>query len=367
MTQEELDNAKLEIERHRLELERERWATEVQLRERELEIKSAEQRSRNTEIELKRQDQSRAGWWNPLVVAIFAAAIAAGGNAVVTIVNGVQQRNIEDQKSEQARILEMIKTGDAEKAAGNLQFLLDAGLIDNPERAQKVKAFLAARQPGTGPALPGGSIVGGIVGTDDAVDVNTLSSREGVRVASRSVGRLKVMLENIESVCTAFLVANDLALTAGDCTKGATSAVLELSDSGSSLQYPVQLPPIEEVLGPSGSFSLLRVSGKPGERWGTLPLSAHAPTIGEKLATVYFRGDATRKLAVSSLDCQIVRIEERLFHHGCDTGAGSSGAPVLSRDGLHVLGLHYSRSPFGGEAARADVILEAIKVHLEAK
>jgi V8-like Glu-specific endopeptidase len=56
-----------------------------------------------------------------------------------------------------------------------------------------------------------------------------------------------------------------------------------------------------------------------------------------------------------------------LFHHGCDTGAGSSGAPVLSRDGLHVLGLHYSRSPFGGEAARADVILEAIKVHLEAK
>jgi hypothetical protein len=173
MTQEELDNSKLEIERHRLELERERWATEVQLRERELEIKSAEQRSRNTEIELKRQDQSRAGWWNPLVVAIFAAAIAAGGNAVVTIVNGVQQRNIEDQKSEQARILEMIKTGDAEKAAGNLQFLLDAGLIDNPERAQKVKAFLAARQPGTGPALPGGSIVGGIVGTDDAVDVNT--------------------------------------------------------------------------------------------------------------------------------------------------------------------------------------------------
>ena len=32
-------------------------------------------------------------------------------------------------RAEQARVLEMIKTGDADKAAGNLGFLLDAGLI----------------------------------------------------------------------------------------------------------------------------------------------------------------------------------------------------------------------------------------------
>jgi hypothetical protein len=271
MSEEKPAGNNFELERYRIELERERWAGEYSLRERELEIKSAEQRSRDAEIELKREDQNRAGWWNPLVVAIFAAAIAAAGNAIVTIVNGVQQRNIEDQKSEQARILEMIKTGDVERAAENLQFLLDSGLIDNPVRAEKVKAYLSARKPGTGAALPvGAGITPGILGPDDAVSVGALPRQEGVRAASRSVGRLRVTIDNRNSECTAFLVANDLALTAGHCTEGATSATLQFSEGNTKADYVVQLPPAVEIAGRTGiSFSLLQ--GKTG----ALCLSAH--------------------------------------------------------------------------------------------
>jgi hypothetical protein len=89
-----------------------------------------------------------------LVVAILGAAIAAGGNAVVSLINGMQQHSIENQKSEQARILEMIRTGDTEKAATNLQFLLDSGLMQGSDTAQRLKVFLANRKPGTGPSLP---------------------------------------------------------------------------------------------------------------------------------------------------------------------------------------------------------------------
>ena len=355
MTQTEVDDAKVQLERQRLELERDKWATEFLLRTQELEIKFAEQRGKKAELDLKRRDQSRAGWWNPLVVAIFAAAIAATGNAVVSIVNGVQQRSIEDQKSEQTRILEMIKTGDTEKAAANLRFLLEAGLIDNAARAGKVKAFLDARQPGTGPALPSGPIVGGIVGADDAIDVSSLPDSSPVRIASRSVGRLKIMLQQgVESACTAFLIGKDLALTAGHCSKGVSSAVLELSDAGSTLQYPVQLPPLLEVSAPSANFSLLRLSGTPGDRFGSLVLTTEAPKVGEQLAIVYFRGDTTRKLAVIAPDCRVLRTEDQFFHHGCDTGAGSSGAPVFTRDARYVVGLHYGRGRLGGEAARSE-------------
>jgi hypothetical protein len=89
-----------------------------------------------------------------LVVAILAATAAAVGNAVVAVVNGGQQVALEDSKAESARILEMTKTGDTEAAARNLDFLLHAGLIANPDRVKKVTAFLANRAPGAGPSLP---------------------------------------------------------------------------------------------------------------------------------------------------------------------------------------------------------------------
>jgi hypothetical protein len=67
------------------------------------------------------------------VVAIFAAALAALGNTVVTVVNGALQRQLEankrdaeraleENKAESSRVFEMIKTGDTETAAKNLSF-----------------------------------------------------------------------------------------------------------------------------------------------------------------------------------------------------------------------------------------------------
>jgi hypothetical protein len=148
-----------------LQFEREKWQGDMEMRRRELALKEREQSNKDAEIELKRAEQASSKWRNPLVVAIFAAAVAAGGNAVVAVVNGSLQRDLEsskrdaeivleNSKAESTRILEMIKTGDTEKAAGNLEFLLKSGLIVEPMRAAKLTAFLADRKPGAGPSLP---------------------------------------------------------------------------------------------------------------------------------------------------------------------------------------------------------------------
>ncbi|HXO73309.1 MAG TPA: hypothetical protein VN838_30500 [Bradyrhizobium sp.] len=70
------------------------------------------------------------------------------------MVNGTQQVSLENSKAESTRILEMIKTGNSEAAARNLDFLLRSGLITDPERVDKVAAFLRNLPPGAGPSLP---------------------------------------------------------------------------------------------------------------------------------------------------------------------------------------------------------------------
>ena len=132
------------------EFEREKWRVDVSFREREL--------------ALKERDSARARWSNPLALAIFAAAVAAAGNAGVAWLNGREQRaveslrasqtlELEERKAEASRILEIIKTADPDKAANNLQFLIDTGLIINPSRLVEMKTYLANRKPGQGPTV----------------------------------------------------------------------------------------------------------------------------------------------------------------------------------------------------------------------
>jgi hypothetical protein len=49
----------------------------------------------------------------------------------------------------------MIKTNDPDKAAENLKFLVESGLIADDILNVKIRKFLADRKPGTGPFLTG--------------------------------------------------------------------------------------------------------------------------------------------------------------------------------------------------------------------
>ncbi|MFK7871443.1 MAG: hypothetical protein AB8B58_19680 [Roseobacter sp.] len=139
-------------------LSEEQWAFECRMREREMALQE-----RKLEHEM-RSGNKREGWFNPLVVAVLAAAVAAGGNAYVTKIEGEQSRILEAQLAEQRRALEttraefariqgMLETGDPDTAAENLRFLVEVGLVSDETMRDRLTNFLEKRTPGEGPAL----------------------------------------------------------------------------------------------------------------------------------------------------------------------------------------------------------------------
>src|ERR1700733_3809796 len=124
-----------EVDQSLAEFEREKWRDEVRLRREEYELKVRDQINKDAELALRKEEQKQSRWSSPLTVAILAASVAGMGNAIVAAVSGVEQRDIErvradssqrlaETQAESGRILEVIKTGDPDKSAANLQCLL---------------------------------------------------------------------------------------------------------------------------------------------------------------------------------------------------------------------------------------------------
>jgi hypothetical protein len=135
------------------QFERDKWKAEQEFRQRELAFKAREQDNRDQEVILKRKEQALSRWNTPLVLAIIAATVAGITNIVVAGYNGSVEHRADVEKSESARILQMIKTGDLKRATQNLKFLVDTGLVIDTDRVTKIREYLVAH-PDDGPVLP---------------------------------------------------------------------------------------------------------------------------------------------------------------------------------------------------------------------
>src|ERR1700722_17752872 len=132
----------------------------------ELEIKK-------TELEIKRLELKNGPtsiWRNPAILATLAAANVGIATALVTFFVATNQTKfgnyklsaqlqldskkyesqlaLDKQKNAASVILEMIKTGDPDRAAENLRFLIEAGLVE--DRDGRIIKYLQAHSPGTG-------------------------------------------------------------------------------------------------------------------------------------------------------------------------------------------------------------------------
>jgi hypothetical protein len=147
-----------------LSFEREKWSAECEFRRQDLKLRQEEQSRFEKELRCKIAETARSRWSNPLVIAIAGAALATAGNAVISWLNAKDQiglstlqanstASLESTKAESDRILEVIKANDPDKAAANLQFLLQSGLIRNKDTKDYLEKFLATRVRGQGPAL----------------------------------------------------------------------------------------------------------------------------------------------------------------------------------------------------------------------
>ncbi len=159
-----LRETELKLRMDAARLEENKFEYEKQYRQQELELREKDYLLRSSELQSKEDEVRRQHWFSPLFLAILAAAIAASGNAIVSYLNNSSANKLEtlktestfrleESKAEAARILEGIKTGNTEKAAENLEFLVQANLISEHKRAA-IMVYLLARKRGQGPSLP---------------------------------------------------------------------------------------------------------------------------------------------------------------------------------------------------------------------
>ena len=117
-----------------------------------IEVLERETRIKERELELKEKEAGRAAWRSPLVVAVFAAALAAASNAWIAFYNSEIGRRDQVLAAENARILQMLKA-DPEQAARNLEFLIETNLITDNQLRADLRRFLDTHEPGAGPSL----------------------------------------------------------------------------------------------------------------------------------------------------------------------------------------------------------------------
>jgi TPR repeat protein len=112
----------------------------------EFELRSLEIEIKRRELKLKEKERPGSTLKNPLVVGVFVAALGLFGNIVVTYLQNRAQQSLAQQKAQSDLILEAIKTGDVQKASSNLQFFIDAHLV-NDEQGFITQAIKAGHSP----------------------------------------------------------------------------------------------------------------------------------------------------------------------------------------------------------------------------
>lgn len=146
MSTETNTNSSAEFENSRLTSSLEEWKARQDISLRRLELNLKEK-----DFALQEVIRKRSLWNTPLILSIIVAIIGLGGNALVVGLNGSYQRDVAQAKNESNLILEAIKTGNTEQAALNLQFMLEAGLLEDTQG--KLSTYLNNRQEGHGPSL----------------------------------------------------------------------------------------------------------------------------------------------------------------------------------------------------------------------
>jgi V8-like Glu-specific endopeptidase len=204
--------------------------------------------------------------------------------------------------------------------------------------------------------------------SDDFERLSRFNEDSRYRRAGAAVGRLKMRKRapggrEGTGLCTAALISNEYAITNHHCLPGIDGWVtlearlemgyLDEKEESRVRVFPVAVRPVEtsEEL----DYSILRVGGRPAERYGTLRLSSAAPVPRESLFIIHHPEGAPQML--TRKDCAARAVAAPDMVHSCDTLGGSSGSPIFSDETLDVVGLHFAGSEEGNYGKRmADLV-----------
>jgi hypothetical protein len=311
-------------------LEQERIRGDLRLREMELDL-------RRDELQLKREELSKSRWSNPLLLGILAALVGFLGNIYATFLQGRSAREAEALKLRSSLILEAIKTGSPSTAATNLDFLVKISYLDDPDG--KIAAYIKAHGAPFLPSATGGLTAARLSPSESVANLPPASHEWQL---ARAVGELQAAGAGL---CTAWLVAEDLLVTAGYCVSESTTAHLQVRMGYLSSSNPGEVFEVDSVVARTNDdFALLRVRGTPGKTYGTLTVSTRKPTLGESVFVLHHALGGPLSLSrggnckVTAVNVTLKGHEALMFEHNCYTDQGSGGAPIFSVDG-RVIGM----------------------------
>jgi V8-like Glu-specific endopeptidase len=169
---------------------------------------------------------------------------------------------------------------------------------------------------------------------------------------SRAVAKLVFSDNGATYSCSGFLLNEENFLTNEHCIDRKETCVgnavaifgYELTDSG--LSEGEQFDCVEVLGRPNHDldFSLVKLSSKPGTKYGWLELTRRNVEEGEQSYLIQHPNGEPKQIArkqcsVSTLHAEAIKPDTDLGHQ-CDTIMGASGSPLLGRD-FKVIGLHH--------------------------
>lgn len=179
-----------------------------------------------------------------------------------------------------------------------------------------------------------------------------------LRRLSRPVGRLDILFASGMTTCTAWLISDSLIITNHHCIPGdrpdrpvkKASFLLgyySQTDTRDVEREAVHLEPVETSR--ELDYSILKVDGAPGKRWGTVKLTDSTPRPGEPLIVIHHPAGQPMQVTRGSCRAGSPRpVQGAELFHKCDTLPGSSGAVILDSDFNAAIALHYAGSPNPG-------------------
>ncbi|MER9456623.1 serine protease [Mesorhizobium sp. M0478] len=246
--------------------------------------------------------------------------------------------------------------------AAVLLFLARAGILNSLNRDElQAMAEEQIQNPDKEiiPRLTSNSVLPGVIGFDDSQLISSLPDQHPARQLARAVGRLAIQRKNQLVVCTAFLVGPSQIITATHCAKDAISIRFLLLPKGTidgSVIFNVDLTKTKIVGSEDkmGGYASLGLDRPADASFTPLVISRNALSENATLGVIYFRTDGLPRTVWGVADCRVIKLEPNLIHHQCDTGPGSSGAPIIDLSTNSVVAVQFLRDDVGAVGYRLD-------------
>lgn len=193
--------------------------------------------------------------------------------------------------------------------------------------------------------------------------INAASVPEAIRKLARPVAYLSFKSHGLPGSCTGFLIGRDMILTNEHCindAEGCASLAVTFgwerdADGrqrfGKSFRCAGFDPRLSNY---ELDVTAIRLNGPAGDEYGAIDLSLAGDSLTGPMVIIQHSGISPKEVSIA--DCAVAaapvygRAPATDFTHTCDTGKGTSGAPILDVNG-NFRGLHH----FGFEDDDSDI------------